>query len=213
MNKKKDINPSDHWNKVYANKDTELLGWYEDDVSPTLRLVRKSGAGPNSRILNIGAGSTMLVDSLLALGYTNLIATDISEVALMSLQERIGDKSNMVDWIVDDLTRPSQLNKLEPVDLWIDRAVLHFFTERNDQDTYFALMKQMVHKFGYVILAQFSAESADMCSGLPVHRYSLDTLNLKMGSDFKLITSFDHLYSMPSGDLRPYIYTLYQRIS
>ncbi len=149
-----------------------------------------------------------MVDELLSLG-SQIIATDISAVALTNLENRIGKGS--VEIIVDDLTNPHQLTNIEPVDLWIDRAVLHFFTEKNDQDTYFELLQQKVAKKGYVILAEFSLDSASKCSGLPVYRYSKEMLSDKLGSNFSFTENFEYNYTMPSGALRPYIYTLFRR--
>ena len=207
------IDIKSHWNKVYARVDETKLGWYEADVSPSMRLVKKAGIGPGSRLLSVGAGSTTLVDALLGHGYDNLLVNDISNTALQRIQTRIGKLSNKVEWIVDDLTNATLLNEIKPVDLWIDRAVLHFFTEERDQDTYFRLLKNLVYKEGHVIMAEFNMASADKCSGLPVHRYNAALLQEKLGEDFKLITSFDHDYTMPSGESRSYIYTLFQRIA
>ena len=202
-----------HWNKTYTRVDETQLGWYEDDVSPSMRLIQKANVGPASRLLSVGAGSTTLVDALLSHGYNNLLVNDISDVALQGIQNRVGKLSTKVEWIVDDLTNATLLNEIDPVDLWVDRAVLHFFTEEADRKTYFRLLKKLVHKYGYVILAQFNLDSAEKCTGLPVHRYDTEMLQEKLGEDFKLITNFDHDYTMPSGDLRTYVYTLFQRVS
>jgi methyltransferase family protein len=155
-------------------------------------------------------GSTTLIDELIDKEFSNLIATDISEVALNNLEARIG-KGN-VEIVVDDVINPSLLNNIKPVDLWIDRAVLHFFTEIKDQDTYFSLLKGTVKKNGYVLLAQFNLNGAQKCSGLPIHRYSAKMLADKLGKDFKMIEGFDYTYTMPSGDLRPYVYALFRKV-
>lgn len=207
------MNYKEHWNKAYSRVDETQLGWYETDVSSTIKLIKKAGIGPGSRLITVGAGSTTLIDTLLEQGYDNLMATDISEVALQGLQGRIGNLSNKVEWIVDDLTNAKLLNDIHPVDLWIDRAVLHFFTKEADQQRYFSLLKKLVHKYGYVILAEFNLESAEKCSGLPVHRYNTEMLQEKLGDDFNLITSFDYDYTMPSGDSRTYVYALFQKIN
>jgi len=34
-----------------------------------------------------------------------------------------------------------------------------------------------------------------------------------LGKDFKLIEHFDHTYYTPSGEERPYVYTLFQRLN
>ncbi len=48
-------------------------------------------------------------------------------------------------------------------------------------------------------------------AGLPVHRYSTETLAGRLGNDFRLVGSFDHIFFMPSGAERPYVYTLFRK--
>ena len=201
----------EHWNKAYEREDLDRLGWYEDTPGPSLELIGKAALDYDARILNVGAGTTTLVDTLLTIGYKNVLATDISHVALGKLKSRLKDRGNEVQWIVDDLTQPEYLQQIAPVDLWHDRAVLHFFTEANDQDTYFNLLKKLVKREGYVILATYNFNGATMCSGLPVCRYDSDLLSDKLSSEFQLIESFDFTYTQPSGDTREYVYTLFRR--
>ena len=66
---------------------------------------------------------------------------------------------------------------------------------------------------GFVVLAEFNLNGAERCSGLPVHRYSQEMLDEKLGIGFELIDCFNHTYLTPSGAERPYIYTLYKRIN
>lgn len=207
---KEEKNLKEHWDKTYFSKNEESLGWYETDLSPTLGLVAKTGIDQAATILNVGSGSTTLIDELLALGYTNLIATDLSEVAIKKLENRIG--LGKVECLIDDLTNPVHLNNIAPVDLWIDRAVLHFFTEKKDQDHYFDLLKSKVKNKGFVLLAEFHLNGAATCSGLPVLRYSKEMLAEKLGANFVLMDSFDYKFIMPSGADRPYVYTLFQKI-
>lgn len=205
------IDLKSHWNNAYTNNPEEKLGWFETDLSPMFQLINKTTLPKNAKIINIGAGSTRLVDELIKQEYSNIIATDISEVALKNLENRVG-KSN-VKIVADDLTNPSELTEIDKVDLWIDRAVLHFFTEIKDQDTYFNLLKSKVKDNGYVILAEFSLQGAAKCSGLDVYRYDEKMLSEKLGSDFQLIEAFHYTYTMPSGDLRDYVYTLFKKKS
>tara|TARA_R110002050_G_scaffold175846_1_gene308684 strand:- start:2111 stop:2803 length:693 start_codon:yes stop_codon:yes gene_type:complete len=199
-----------HWDKAYTNNPHEKLGWFETDLSPTFKLLNISKIAKNARIINIGAGSTVLIDELLKLNYTQLIATDISAVALDILEKRVGNEH--VSFITDDLTNPTVLKDMDAVDMWIDRAVLHFFTEEKDQQTYFDLLRSKVSKGGFVLLAEFALDGAKKCSGLDVCRYDTAMLSKKLGKDFELQDSFEYTYTMPSGDLRPYIYTLFQKI-
>ena len=205
------INYKEHWDKTYSKSPEEKLGWYETDLTPTLEMIDKTGLPKSAGILNVGAGSSTLIDELLNLKYSNVLATDISKVSLDKLKARLGNKSGRVKWIIDDLTNPVALNKIQPVDLWIDRAVLHFFTRKKDRDAYFVLLKQIVKQNGFTIFAEFNLEGAEKCAGLPLHRYSEEMLAERLGDDFNLVHSFNHIYTMPSGALRPYVYALFKR--
>lgn len=200
-----------HWNKVYKRTQFTDLGWYEERPEPSLRLIEKCKLDKNSTILNVGAGAGTLIDELLRLGYTNIIANDLSMQALETLKGRLGESSESVKWIVDDLTKPIELNKLQALDLWHDRAVLHFFTELDEQDAYFKLIEKLLKPGGFVIIAAFNLHSAEKCSELPVHRYDVSMIQPRLGKSFELQTSFDHTYTMPSGDTREYVYTLFRR--
>lgn len=201
---------TEHWDGVYSRTPEEKLGWYETDMNPTMRLVSKTKLPLSAKIINIGAGNSALVDELVNLGYNNLIASDISKVALDKTKSRIGEEG--VVYIVDDVTHPVQLREIDPVDLWIDRAVLHFFTEVKDQNSYFELLKSKIDLGGYVLMAEFNLSGATVCSGLSVFRYSKELLTERLGRSFELIDSFDHTYLNPSGGERPYIYALFRKI-
>jgi len=203
---------NEHWERVYKNSSVDKLGWYETRSEPTLKLIELCKLDKNAAILNVGAGATTLVDELIEIGYQNIIANDISKAALEELQLRLGpDRSPLVRWIVDDLTDPGILQSLEQIDLWHDRAVLHFFNDEPSQNAYFNLLRKLVCQGGYIIIAAFNLNGAPKCSGLPVFRYNAEMLQEKLGEEFHLIEAFDYTYTMPSGDTREYVYTLFRR--
>jgi len=204
------IDYTQHWNKVYTDSETEQLGWYENDPSESITLIEACNLAKNANIFIPGAGATTLVDELINKKYTKLIANDISESALSSLRSRV-QESNSIRYVIDDLTNPVNLDTINEVDLWIDRAVLHFFIEGESQKAYFNLLRKLVKSRGYVILAQFNLEGAKKCSGLDVCNYNAEMLQERLGNDFKLLNTFDYSYTMPSGNKRPYVYTLFQR--
>jgi SAM-dependent methyltransferase len=204
----------EHWEGVYEKQAVNKLGWFEAYPDPSLDLIETCRLGLDASMLHVGAGATTLVDILLQKGYENIVANDISTTALEKLKARLGPElAGKVLWIVDDLTKPDQLYSLEPVDLWHDRAVLHFFNDPADQLAYFNLLRKLVKIDGYVIIAAFNLEGAEKCSGLPVFRYDQTMLQKQLGKDFSLIKAFDYTYLMPSGNTREYIYTLFQRKS
>lgn len=201
-----------HWNTVYEKTALDELGWYEENPEPSMRLIKKCGLHKNAALLNVGAGATTLIDTLLKNGYKNIIVNDLSSIALEKLKTNLAGKSDYVRYVIDDITQPTLLNNLEPVDLWHDRAVLHFFNDIAAQDAYFELLKRLVKPNGFVIIAVFNLNGAAKCSGLPVYRYDENMLLEKLGMGFDLIEAFDHTYQMPSGEPREYVYALFKRI-
>ena len=201
----------DYWNDTYK-KDISKLNWYEEKPRPSLKLIEMCNLEKDAAILNVGAGATILIDELLKLGYNNVIANDLSANALSKIQERLGENNDKVTWLVDDLTDPKELLTLGEIDLWVDRAVLHFFTEKKEQDTYFQLIKKLVKKKGFVIIAVFNFKTDDESEALPVYRFEQNMLQFKLGPEFKLIEDFNYTFKGPYGDTREYVYTLFQRI-
>ncbi|MEE9349106.1 MAG: class I SAM-dependent methyltransferase [Flavobacteriaceae bacterium] len=204
-------NLGEYWCAMYTDTDITKSGWYETESKPSLELIEQCNLKKDATILNVGVGASTLIDSLLDKNFSNLIANDISSCALNKIKNRIGREKNKVQWLVDDLTKPTILNDLPQLDLWNDRAVLHFFLDEKDQETYFNLLLKKVKKGGFAIIAAFNLDGATSCSGLPVLRYNASLLEVKIGSDFKLLKAFDYAYKMPNGEIRNYVYTLFQR--
>jgi len=202
----------DHWNKKYTDTPITELGWYESISLPSLQLIENCADSKDSVLVDIGSGVSALIANLLELGYQNLYAVDISDVALEKAKALLNqEQAAQVHWIVDDITNPSAALQIQDVAVWHDRAVFHFLTDEQHRQTYHSLLHKIVMPGGFVIMAAFSMNGAAMCSGLPVQRYSAESLSEFFGEGFKLIESLDYTYQMPSGDLRPYVYTRFQK--
>ena len=202
----------EHWDTIYRTTPVETAGWYEHEPTVSLRLLSLCDLRRDELILDIGAGASRFVDHVLELGYTNVIASDISEVALGLLRTRLSEvASSSVRWIVDDVSRPGELGTLRDIGLWHDRAVLHFLVQQEERAAYAETLRATVRSGGFVMLAAFSLDGAARCSGLPVRRYDAEMLAELLGGDFHLVEALDHLYVNPSGESRPYVYALFQR--
>lgn len=202
----------EHWDEVYESTEVKTLGWYEEKPTPCLRLLAKCDIEKYDPVLDVGAGASTFIDCLLDEKFTNIIVIDISEVALNKLKERLGiGKASKIKWIVEDITKPVYVNKLENIAVWHDKAVLHFLLEKDQIQTYFSTLKKIVRNGGYVLIAAFSLKGAKKCSGLDLKNYDSKMLIENLGEEFHLIEALDYNYKMPSGDIRPYIYTLFQR--
>jgi SAM-dependent methyltransferase len=207
------IDFKNHWDNVYSKNDLNKLGWYEENPQPSLDLINSCNLNKDAAILDVGSGATTLIKNLIHNSYSNIFALDISRVALDRAKHLLSpEDAEKVKWIVDDVTNPEYLNQQGSIDLWHDRTVLHFLIEENQQKGYLETLKKVVRKEGFVIIAVFSLEGAKKCSGLDVKNYDHKMIEEYLGKEFKLLKHFPYLYQMPSGDIRPYIYTLFQRI-
>jgi hypothetical protein len=201
-----------HWNNAYRKTPLKSLGWYEENPTASLELIGECNLADDALIFNAGAGASTLIECLLNDGFTNIVVNDISASALLELKHSLSKHNHSnVEFIVDDLTKPTSLLKLKNVDLWHDRAVLHFFTTEDQQLSYFNLLKKAVKVGGFVILAEFNLEGAKKCCGLDVYNYNETMLQEHLGTDFELLKSFNYTYTQPSGNTREYVYTLFKR--
>lgn len=199
-----------YWNSAYLNTKRENLGWYEEKSEQTLSLIHETKLPKNAAILNVGSGSSILIDDLLEDGFSNIIANDLSEESLKSLKHRFAENEK-IEFIVDNLLNPSKLDELKNIDLWNDRAVLHFFLKEEEITAYFNLLKKVLKPNGFVIISVFSKNGAEKCCGLPLKRYDVEMLENELGTDFELKKSFNYTFVNPFGSEKPYIYTLFQR--
>jgi SAM-dependent methyltransferase len=210
---KNNIDYKEHWNKIYSQGELNKLGWYEESPKPSLELIKKCNLSKDATILDVGSGTTILIEKLLRDGYNNIVASDISDVALQNAKGKLKqEEAELVKWIVDDITNPEYLTEIGAIDLWHDRTVLHFLTEENQRNGYLSTLKKLVKIGGYVIIAVFSLEGAKKCSGLDVVNYDHTMISQFLGDEFELLKYFSYLYVQPSGDVRPFVYILFKRV-
>ena len=157
----------DRWEGVYRTKAEAETSWFEDRPQVSLDLIAATGATPDAAIVDIGAGSSRLVDCLLDQGFRQITALDLSETALAKTRARLPCDvpvtcvvGNVLDW------QPSGY-----VDVWHDRAAFHFRTEPADQETYLQVMDRALSSGGHAIIGTFAPDGPEKCSGLPVARH------------------------------------------
>lgn len=202
----------DFWNSRYHNTDPEKLGWYEATPQPSLNLIREFSTSKQDLILDIGSGSSTLIDHLIEDGFNQIIASDISNEGLDLTKKRLGDKASGVRFICDDILHSTALNQLQNISIWHDRAVLHFFTDEKDRQAYLNLLKKILKPSGFVIISTFAIGGLTKCSGLEIKQYDAMSLSKFLGSEFKLIRTFSHIYTTTWGQERPFLYVVFQRI-
>jgi ubiquinone/menaquinone biosynthesis C-methylase UbiE len=198
-----------HWENIYLTKRSREVSWYQEHAELSIRFIQKAGVGPSAQIIDVGGGSSTLVDDLLAAGFENVTVLDISGAALRWAQDRLGALASTVKWVEADITQAD----LQPnfYDVWHDRAAFHFLTRADDRHRYVQAVKRSVKTGGNVIVASFGPEGPERCSGLEVVRYSPETMHDEFGDGFELVDSTTQIHHTPSGTHQQFIYCCFRR--
>ena len=193
-----------HWENIYRTKTATQVSWFQEHAELSMRFIRGTGVGKTAQIIDVGGGTSTLVDDLLATGYKNITVLDISGSALSCAQERLGALGSSVTWLEADITQVD----LPPefYDVWHDRAVFHFLTQVEDRIRYVQAVKRSVKTGAHVIVASFGLSGPERCSGLDVVRYCSETMHDEFGNDFELVESTDETHHTPFGTDQQFIY-------
>ncbi len=89
-------------------------------------------------------------------------------------------------------------------DLWHDRAVFHFLVDERERDQYVDTLSRALTPGGSVIVGTFAADGPDVCSGLPVRRYSSEDLVAALGEAFVVLETRREGHVTPRGALQPF---------
>lgn len=198
-----------HWDAIFSGTEDPELGWYEKNPAQTLKLLKLVPDLKKASVFIPGAGTSVLIEKLFP-KCAKIIVNDISPEALSRVKKRVNDKKGKIEYLCQDISRPLP-RALGKVDIWIDRAVLHFLRDKKDISGYFKNVRSFLKPGGHAIFSEFSKTGAPKCAGLPLHRYSVAELSGKLGKSFKLVSHFDYTFINPNGDPRPYIYTLFKK--
>jgi len=192
-----------HWDNVYSTDRNR--SWHRAHLETSLRLILQSIDQLSMPIIDVGGGSSTLVDDLLDRGCTSITVLDISAAALGAARERLGPaRADRVRWICADVTT-APLQKDAYV-VWHDRGAFHFLTRPDERARYVAQIRRAVRPGGRIVLATFTLDAPTTCTGLPVMRHSRDSLCQELGSDFTLLETEDDPHVTPSGAVEPFIY-------
>ena len=202
------MNRQEHWNALYRLKRDEV-SWFEAVPSISLEMLEAAGLARNTSVIDIGAGESRLIDVLLARGLRRLTALDVSSEALEHIRTRVGLLGRTVTWIESNVTGTWTTT---PMDIWHDRAVFHFLTDRHDRASYVQRLNDSVKPNGSAILATFAPDGPEICSGLPVARYSPEALARELGREFALVQSRRHIHITPRGVTQSFQYSRFRKL-
>ena len=202
------LDRAEHWNRVYATKRETEVSWFETEASLSLALIKSWSRSTDDAAIDIGGGASRLAGGLLEAGYPDITVLDLSQEALEVSKRRLGERSLDVKWIVADVT------KWQPprgYHIWHDRAAFHFLTAAADRAAYVACLKKALHPGGYAIVGTFALDGPEMCSNLPVVRYSHETLAQTLGPSFDLAETRTFSHRTPLGRIQQFQFSVFRR--
>lgn len=197
-----------HWTGVYNQKAETTVSWFQPSPKQSLDWILPGTNPATTSIIDIGGGASRLADELLDRGYADVTVLDIADSALAQSRKRLGERADRVRWLVADITAWSPPRQY---DVWHDRAVFHFLVEPGSRAAYLAALNQATKPGSRILIATFNLDGPERCSGLPVQRYSPQTLSVALGINYTKINSTNEDHNTPSGVTQHFQYSLFER--
>jgi len=184
------------------------------------------GLGRGEAIARAAETPTILLNAPVTatrLGYGELSGLDLLELyafvhparfavptpaGLARARNRLGERAGNIRWITADITSGPRLGEF---DVWHDRALFHFLMEPRDRAAYIANLRRILKPGGTAIIATFALDGPETCSGLPVRRYSPDTLAAELSEEFELVESVSHAHTTPRATTQAFQYSRFVR--
>jgi trans-aconitate methyltransferase len=196
-----------HWDGAYAQGET-TRSWFETEPLMSLRMIDAAGVQTTAGVVDIGGGTSRLVDHLLARGHGDLTVVDVSAAALRIAQERLGAAADTVRWVHADIR---DFAPGRAFDVWHDRAVLHFLTTTADQSRYREVLDAASQPGTVAVFGCFASDGPTHCSGLPVVRRDAADLAEFLGGDWSSVTTERELHTTPGGAVQPFTWAVFVR--
>jgi SAM-dependent methyltransferase len=187
----------EHWENVYINRPSTEVSWYQPRPGLSLRLIRDTGLDMGSPLIDVGGGASTLADTLFDEGYQAITVLDVSASALAHASDRLGKKACGIQWVEADITAFEPSRRYQ---LWHDRAVFHFLTDKTDRASYVETMHRTLMSGGHVIIMTFAIGGPQKCSGLDIVQYDAEKLLAELGHGFDLLDSGHVTHITPAGD-------------
>ncbi len=197
-----------HWQRVYTSKEENQLSWHEDAPALSLDLLGEAGLRPEMAVVDIGGGTSRLVDALVARKQTHVTVLDLSPAALETAKKRLAGAGN-VEWVAGDVT---EWQPKRSYDLWHDRAAFHFLTAPEDQRAYVRVMARALKTGGRAVIGTFALDGPEKCSGLPVARHDAASLRAVLGEGFSLISTRRNEHTTPWGAVQQFQFGTFEKL-
>ncbi len=198
-----------HWQTVYSSKKPEAVSWFTPKLASSIKLLKLAGLTDTSRVIDVGAGASTLVDDLLNLGVNSVTALDISAAALDIARQRLGSRASGVSWLPIDILKADL--PAGGYDIWHDRAALQFLTDSMDAARYAQLACRALADRGHAVIGGFAKGGPTQCSQLPVTQREPEDIARLFGPRFALMQASHELHQTPWGALQPFAFALLRK--
>lgn len=197
-----------HWDDVYDSRADDEVSWFQATPGTSVRLVALATRGrPGASVIDVGAGTSTLVDTLLDAGH-EVTVLDVSGEALATVADRLGSRAERVHRVEADLLhwQPGRT-----YDAWHDRAVFHFLTAEPDVTAYVQLATDAIAPEGALVLGVFAPDGPTSCSGLATNRYDAKALADRFTAAFVLEHEERELHCTPTGAVQAFTWVVLRR--
>jgi SAM-dependent methyltransferase len=202
--------PASHWDRIYGSQRPEQVSWFRPHLNVSIELLQGAGLDPRSRVIDIGGGASTFVDDMLERGVEHVTVLDISAAALQAARDRLGERATRVRWIVSDVCG-AELDS-HSIDLWHDRAALHFLTDPVDVGCYVRLANAAIVVGGHAVIGGFASDGPEHCSRLPVVRRDPEQIAELFAERFRLTAARREMHSTPRGAPQSFAYAVLQKV-
>lgn len=200
----------DHWEAIYKDKSPLEVSWYQQRPAISLALIEKYAENKSDYIIDIGGGASTLPDFLLDDGFNHVTVLDLSANALEHARQRLGKKSALIHWEVQDVTDFAPAHEYH---IWHDRAVFHFLTARTEREKYRHALESSTRPGSHVIIAAFAIGGPTKCSGLDIVQYDTARLAKELGERFTFLEEQDEVHITPTGMEQRFSYHVFVKSS
>lgn len=197
----------EHWTAIYLRHRANQLSWFQAKPTCSLGLIESAGLARSDPILDVGGGTSLLVDHLLDRGYRDVTVLDLAVPALDAVRARLSPRNQTVTLLHADLAHFTPQRRYG---LWHDRAVFHFLTSTQDRRSYLRALVASLRPGGHVVIGTFAPDGPPRCSGLDVVRYEPSALAATLGPRFALVRMERELHVTPTGVVQPFQYSLFR---
>ena len=150
------------------------------------------------------------MDDLLDRRVEHVTVLDISAAALQAVRDRLGERAARVQWIVSDVSAADL--DADSIDLWHDRAALHFLTEPHEIAAYVRVASRAIAPGGHAVIGGFASDGPEQCSRLPVVRRDPEQIAELFAQRFRLTAARREMHSTPRGTPQSFAYAVLQKI-